>query len=92
MPAQRIVEPHRLDDGSQIALDIEPLLQHRLDRLRPELKAGDIADHEIQPFDAVGVPGRSHQCARLFDGGPGVGLVPDCLPSSSGGVANSENG
>ena len=56
MAAGSVVEPHRFDDGAQVALDVEPFLQHRLDGLRPELEAGDVADQEIESFEAVGMP------------------------------------
>ena len=56
------------DDRAQVALDIERFLQHRLDRLRPELEAGDVADQEVQPLMPFGVAGRRHQraCASLI--------------------------
>ena len=34
------------DHRAQIALDVERLLQHRLDGLRPQLEAGDVADQD----------------------------------------------
>ncbi len=69
MPAGDVVEPHRFDDRAQVALDVEPLLQHRLDRLRPELEAGDVAHQEIQALDAVGMAGRRQQRLRFLDRG-----------------------
>src|SRR6516162_3859301 len=75
MPARGIVEPYRFYDGAQIALDIEPFLQHGLDRLRPELETGDVAHHEIQSLEATGVARCSHQCARFLEGGAGIRLI-----------------
>ena len=54
MAAGGIVEPDRLDRRAQVALHIEPFLQHRLDRLRPQLEARHVAHQKIEPVNAVG--------------------------------------
>ena len=67
MSAGGIVEPHRLHHRTQIALHTDVLLQHRLNRLRPQLERGDITNHEVEAFDAVGVAGGGHQRFGLID-------------------------
>src|SRR5207302_9209479 len=69
MPGGDIVEPYRFYDCTQVALDIEALLQHCLDGLRPELEAGDVAHHEIQTLDPVGMTCRGQQRAPFLESG-----------------------
>ena len=76
----------------RLHLDVESFLQHRLDRLRPQLEARHVAHQEIEPLDAVGVAGGGHQRLGLLDRRGGIVLVADPLEQFSFGVANSENG
>ena len=55
-----VVEPHRFNNRAQIALDIERLLQHSLDGLRPEFEGRNVANQVIQPLDALAVTRRRH--------------------------------
>src|SRR5262249_43296728 len=58
---RRLVEPHRRLYDTEVALDVEVLLQHGLDGHRPELEGRDVAHDEIEVPDAVRVSRFFHQ-------------------------------
>src|SRR5207237_6125573 len=74
-----VVEPYGLDDGAQVALNIQGFLQHRLNRLRPKLKARHVAHQKIEPLNAVGVPGGIEQRLGFLCGSGRILLVADTL-------------
>jgi hypothetical protein len=56
LPGLGLVEPDRRLHHAQVALDVEVLLQHGLDRDRPQLEGRDVAHDEVEILEAVGVP------------------------------------
>src|SRR5687767_45267 len=75
----RLVEPNRGLDNPQVALDVEVLLQHRLDGDRPQLEGRDVADDEVQVPQAVAVAGLLHEASGLLHGRLDVLLVAELL-------------
>src|SRR5438309_2322887 len=77
--ALRLLEKGGDLDRPELRLDVERLLEHRLDRNRPELPAGALPDDEVDVPEAGGIPGRGHQAPGFLDCRLGILLIAEPL-------------
>src|SRR5258705_4411629 len=75
----RLLEPLGDLDHADVGLDVEVLLQHRLDGHRPELEGVGLAHQEIEVLEALAIAGRLHQLLGFLDRGLRVLLIAEPL-------------
>src|SRR5437660_4259608 len=77
--ALRLLEKGGDLDRPALGLDVERLLEHRLDRDRPQLPAGALPDDEVDVPEAGGIPSRGHQAPGFLDRRFGILLITEPL-------------
>src|SRR5438552_8689421 len=77
--ALRLLEKGGDLDRPELGLDVERLLEYRLDSDRPQLPAGALPDDEVDVPEAGGIPSRGHQAPGFLDRRFGILLITEPL-------------